>query len=40
VPLPDDPAFLGDVWFQAAFLAPGSNPLGLKTSRGLLVQVR
>lgn len=40
VPLPDDPVFTGDVYFQAFWLDVGLNDLGVGTTNGLLVQVR
>jgi hypothetical protein len=40
LPLPDRPPFLGDVYFQWAYLSPGANPLGLQFSPGVRIQVR
>ncbi|MFO1054406.1 MAG: hypothetical protein U1F36_19470 [Planctomycetota bacterium] len=38
--LNDAPLFVGDLYFQWLWLAPGANALGLVNSRGLKVQVR
>jgi hypothetical protein len=38
--LPDDPAFIGNLYFQWAYLAPGLNPAGLGATQGLRTQVR
>ncbi|MBK8980107.1 MAG: hypothetical protein IPM29_29760 [Planctomycetes bacterium] len=40
IPLPDDPVFVGDVYFQVVYLNTTANPLGLETTNGLLVNVR
>jgi hypothetical protein len=40
LPLPDAPVFLGDVWFQWVHVSPNANPMALRTTAGLKVQVR
>ncbi|MCB9891220.1 MAG: hypothetical protein H6833_06215 [Planctomycetes bacterium] len=40
LPLPDDPVFTGDLYFQYLYLAQGINPANLATTSGLLVRVR
>jgi hypothetical protein len=40
LPLPDAPVFLGDVWFQWLHMSPNANPMAMRTTGGLKVQVR
>ena len=40
LPLPDEPLFSGDLFFQAVYLDAGANPAGLSATAGLKVQVR
>jgi hypothetical protein len=39
-PLPDRPAFFGDLYFQWIYVSFGANPAGLQATRGLRAQVR
>jgi hypothetical protein len=40
LPLPDDPVFTGDLYFQGVCLDPQANPLGLETTNRLLLEIR
>ncbi|MEZ5964816.1 MAG: hypothetical protein R3F56_13305 [Planctomycetota bacterium] len=40
LPVPDDPATFGDLYFMYAHFAPGANPRGLLSTQGLRAQFR
>jgi len=40
IPLPDSPAFIGDMFFQWLYLQPGANAAGALTTHGLRCAVR
>jgi hypothetical protein len=40
IPLPDNPPFFGDIYFQWLFVQGGLNPAQLGTTPGLRAQVR